>query len=111
MTNYGLWAKSDQHAKNDFTILKQPRNNSISVINIDKDESKSFSINKINVEQHHKYTNLNKSGNKTKNNNKILNYKGQIYSLSIKNNGIIIPKFIQMEHHKNIINNSSSQNI
>ena len=98
--------------KNDFTILKQPRNNSISVIRPENDESNSILVNKIKDDKINKYINLNKSGNKTRNLNQILNSKAQnIYPLTVKNNGHIIPKYIQRELPKNIINKSSSLNI
>ena len=99
-------------SKNDFTIIKQPRNNSISVIHVENDESKSILINKIKEDKINKYINLNKSGNKTRNLNQILNSKAQnICPLTVKNNGHIIPKYIQRELPKNIINKSSSLNI
>ncbi len=92
--------------KNEYTILKQPRNHSISILKGENDESKSILFNK-----NEKYPNLNKS-NKTRNLNRILNSKPQgIYPLTVKNNGYINSKFIQREIHKNIINNSSSQNL
>ena len=93
--------------KNEYKIIKQPRNNSISVLHGENDESKSILINKKE-----KYPSLNKSGNKTRNFNKILNSKAKsIYPLTVKNNGYSIPKYVQREFHNNIINNSSSQNI
>ena len=93
--------------KNEYKIIKQPRNNSISVLHGENDESKSILINKKE-----KYPSLNKSGNKTRNLNKILNSKAKsIYPLTVKNNGYSIPKYVQREFHNNILNNSSSQNI
>ena len=98
--------------KNDFTLLKQGRNNSISVIRLENDESKSILINKINGDKSQEYPNLYNTGNKTKNSNRLINSKGQnIYPLTVKNNGYIIPKYIQSDLHKNINNNYSSQNI
>ena len=97
--------------KNEFKIIKQ-RNNSISVLHAENDESKSILINKNYGDKKNKYPSLNKSGNKTRNLNKILNQKAQsIYPLTVKNNGYIIPKYVQREFHNNVLNHSSSQNI
>ena len=90
--------------KKDFNLLKQPRNNSISVIRgRETDESKTLIKGK----------HLHKSGSKTKtNNNKIFNLNSKtnnIYPLSCKNskNGQIVRRYIQKEFNRN----SSSQNI
>ena len=91
--------------KNEYTLLKQPKNYSLSVIKGEGDESKSILVNK-----NEKYPNLNK--NKTRIVDKILNSKPQIlYPLTVKNKGHSIPKYLQRDYHQNIINNYSSQNL
>ena len=101
--------------KNEINTLKNLKNNSITIIKVEKDESKSLSVNKKNLERNHhnniiyKYTN-----NKIKTFNKILNLKTKCVSpLSCKNSkntGKIITKYIQRDVHKKI-NNNLSQNI
>lgn len=99
-------------SKNDFNILKQTRNNSISVIRGESDDSKSFLLNKIMGDKNDKYYSLNKSGNKTRNLNKIMNHKPQDkFPLTSKNakHMHIIPKHDQKYFLKNkIINNNST---
>ena len=91
--------------KNEYFILKQPKNHSLSVIKGEGDESKS-----ILVVKNEKYPNLNK--NKTRTVDKILNSKPQsLYPLTVKNKGHSIPKYLQRDYHQNIINNYSSQNL
>ena len=99
--------------KKEFSIIKHQRNNSISILrDRDNNETKTLSINKYNKERNDKF--LQKSGNKMKNNNKIFNSNSKpnnLYPLSCKNaknsNGQIVRKYIQKE----MIRNSSSQNI
>ena len=99
--------------KKEFSIIKHQRNNSISILrDRDNNESKTLSINKYNKERNDIF--LQKSGNKMKNNNKIFNSNSKhnnLYPLSCKNsknnNGQIVRKYIQKE----MIRNSSSQNI
>ena len=101
--------------KNEINTLKNLKNNSITIIKVEKDESKSLSVNKKNLERNnhnnivYKYTN-----NKIKTFNKILNLKTKCVSpLSCKNSkntGKIITKYIQRDVHKKI-NNNLSQNI
>ena len=91
--------------KNEFTVLKESRNNSISIIHKGKDANKSILFNKINKDR---YPNLSKSRNKTRNVKQFLKSKSPyIHPLTVKNNGTIIQKYIQREFNKNIINNSS----
>ena len=97
--------------KNEYNTLKNLRNNSITVIKIEKDDSKSLSINKIKntSERNKNENNLYKSGNKLKTFNKILNSKPHCVSpISCKggkNNGKIITKFIKRDFSKNNVNN------
>ena len=97
--------------KKEFSILKNQRNNSISVLRErENNESKTLSLNKYNRENDKFFQ---KSGNRMKNSNKIFNSNSKpnnLYPLSCKNsknNGHIVRKYIQKE----MIRNSSSQNI
>ena len=81
--------------KKEFTFFKELRNNSISVIHKEKDESKSILINGKNIDKIDKILNLIKPENKTRNKNLILNSK--LYSITVKNNRNLIPKYIQKE--------------
>ena len=93
--------------KNEYNTLKNLRNNSITIIKIEKDDSKSLSINKNKntAERNKNETNLYKSGNKLKTFNKILNSKPQCISpiscKGTKNNGKIITKLIKRDINKN----------
>ena len=97
--------------KNEFNTLKNIRNNSITIIKIEKDDSKSLSINKnkITGERNKNDNNLSKTGNKVKTFNKLLSSKPQYISpISYKgsrNNGKILNKYVKREINKNIINN------
>ena len=108
--------KMKYHLKNDLTTLQKLKNDSITIIKIEKDE-KSFSANKNinnNLERNRCEKYLYKTGNKIKTFNKILPPNPQYYSpLSCKstyNYDTIVPKYIEKEMRKNILNNYA-QNI
>ena len=93
--------------KNEFNNIKNYRNNSITVIKIEKDDNKSLSLNKNkNTGERNRNENMiYKHNNKIRTYNKIINSKPQIISpISSKgsrNNRKIICKYIQKESHKN----------
>ena len=97
--------------KNEFNTLKNMRNNSITIIKVEKDDSKSLSTNKNKNtgEKNKNENNAYKLGNKLKTFNKLLNSKPQCISpISCKekrNNGKIITKYIKREVNKNNIIN------
>ena len=97
--------------KNEFNTLKNIRNNSITIIKVEKDDSKSSSINKnkITGERNKNDNNLNKTGNKVKTFNKLLSSNPQYISpISYKgsrNNGKMLNKYIKRDINKNIMNN------
>jgi hypothetical protein len=97
--------------KNEFNTLKNIRNNSITIIKVEKDDSKSLSINKnkITGERNKNDNNLNKTGNKVKTFNKLLSSNPQYISpISYKgsrNNGKMLNKYIKRDINKNIMNN------
>ena len=95
------------NSKNEFNNLKKLRNNSINIIKIERDESKSLSKNKNKKERNNKENLLNK--NKMTTFNQILCSKQKnnspISFQNSKNSGKIVHKYIQKEIHKNMINN------
>lgn len=109
--------KIKYHLKNDLNNLRKLKNDSITIIKIEKDENKSFSANKNinnNLERNRYDKYLYKTGNKIKTFNKILPPNPQYYSpLSCKSTydyDTIVPKYIEKEMRKNILNNYA-QNI
>jgi hypothetical protein len=94
--------------KNEFNNIKNMRNNSITVIKIEKDKNKSLSLNKNNGERNKNENMMYKANNKIKTFNKIINSKPQlispISSKGSRNKGKIICKYIKRDSHKN--NNS-----
>ena len=95
------------NGKNEFNNFKKIRNNSINIIKIERDESKSLSKNK--KERNNKENVLYKNKNKIKTFNQIFNSKlknnSPISFQNSKNSGKIVHKYIQKEVHKNMINN------
>lgn len=103
--------KIKYHLKNDFNSLKNLRNNSITIIKVERDESKSLSVNKNNIDRNKVDNLLYKSGNKMKSFNKILCSNPHCYSpmpcKSFQNDGKLTPSYLEKEMHKKIINNFS----
>lgn len=103
--------KIKYHLKNDFNSLKNLRNNSITIIKVERDESKSLSVNKNNIDRNKVDNLLYKSGNKMKSFNKILCSNPHCYSpmpcKSFQNDGKFTPSYLEKEMHKKIINNFS----
>ena len=88
--------------KNEFTFIKESRNNSISVIHKQKDESKINLANRKFINKIEKYPNLIKPENKTRNIKEFLNLKPpNFYPLTSKNDINLIPKYIQREFNNN----------
>ena len=89
--------------KNEFNLMKQQRNNSISAIRRRvEDKSKTIYLNKYNEDKTDKYY---KSGSKNKNFSKLMNPKPNFISplscKNSKNNRQIIRKYIQKENNRN----------
>ena len=89
--------------KNEFNLMKQQRNNSISAIRRRvEDKSKTIYLNKYNEDKTDKYY---KSGTKNKNFSKLMNPKPNFISplscKNSKNNNQIIRKYIQKENNRN----------
>ena len=103
--------KIKYHLKNDFNSLKNLRNNSSTIIKVERDESKSLSVNKNNIDRNKVDNLLYKSGNKMKSFNKILCSNPHCYSpmpcKSSQNDGIFTPSYLEKEINKKIINNFS----
>jgi hypothetical protein len=97
--------------KSDINTLKNMKNNSITIIKVEKDENKSLSVNKKKNERNGRDNLMFKS--KIKTFNKILNSKPKCVSpiacKNTKKNGTIITKYIQREPRKKG-NNTYSQN-
>jgi len=92
--------------KNEFNTLKNIRNNSITIIKVEKDESKSLSLNKKKNNNEDRNKNNIFYGKKIKTFNKILNSKPQgispIAGKDSKNKDKIDYKYIRKEINKNI---------
>ena len=95
--------------KNEFSNLKHLKNNYMTIIKIDKDESKSLSVNKNHNERNGQSYALSKQGNKIKTFNKLFNSNPQCISpityKSAKHKGSIVPKKISRDSKRNINNN------
>ena len=91
--------------KNEYNTLKNLRNNSITIIKIEKNESKSLSLNKKKRNDERNKDNI-FYGNKIKTFNKILNSKPQgispITCKDTRNNDKFSSNYIKKEINKNI---------
>ena len=100
--------------KKDCNIAKNPINNSSSILRGENDEDKNLLLNKIFCEKTDKFFSVDKSGNKTRNINKIMRNREQrnFYSFKIKKikNRNIFPKYIKKKFNNNNINQDHSQN-
>ena len=93
--------------KNEFNNFKKIRNNSITIIKVEKDDNKSLSLNKPN-ERNTIDNLLYRTKNKIKTFNQILNSKQRTISpISCKSSGKLVKKYIHKEAYQNINANNN----
>ena len=93
--------------KNEFNNFKKIRNNSITIIKVEKDDNKSLSLNKPK-ERNTIDKPLYRTKNKIKTFNQILNSKQRTISpISCKSPGKLVKKYIHKEAYQNINANNN----